>query len=328
MLRNIRRIGLALLLVGMSSASAIAETNWDMSNEYPEGGVAGVSQKYFADKLNELSGGDLTITNFFGGALGFNNAQHFDAVSDGAVPIAQSFSGQFGGIEPVFLLGSLPFLTGTVDEAKKLWEISKPYYEAALKRHNQKLLYVLPTEPGGLWGKKPLDSLDAIKNVRIRVYDKNGVLTLEAAGASPVNISWADVIPQLSTGGIEGVLTTAEGGVTNKFSDSGMSHFTEINYAFSVHIGHMNLDVWNGLTPEQQATVMAASDATTAENWNSVADSQKKAYAGAKEQGVTVVTGVDKAYLGALREAATAAYTDWREKMGDEGTEILNAYSQ
>ena len=88
-------------------------------------------------------------------------------------------------------------------------------------------------------GNKPLDSMDAIKNVRIRTYDANGTITLRNAGAAPIQLSWADTVPQLTTGGIDGVLTSADGGAAAQLWEH-QSHFTEVNYASPLQIVHMN----------------------------------------------------------------------------------------
>ncbi len=50
-----------------------------------------------------------------------------------------------------------------------------------------------------------------LSGLKIRAWDASGTRTLKTAGAAAVQMSWADVVPQLSSGGIEAVLTSAEG---------------------------------------------------------------------------------------------------------------------
>ena len=60
---------------GLAAGGAIAETKLDMTNEYEPNSIHGQGDQFFADKVAELSGGDVIITLHLGGALGFT-AEH------------------------------------------------------------------------------------------------------------------------------------------------------------------------------------------------------------------------------------------------------------
>ena len=120
-------IGLAATL--LASSAIAADVKWDMANEYQETSIHGQAQKVFTDAAMEASGGSIEITNHFGGSIGYKSKEHFDAVADGALPIANTSMGQVAGIEPMFLLSSLPFLVGSADDARLLWETARPAYE-------------------------------------------------------------------------------------------------------------------------------------------------------------------------------------------------------
>ena len=96
---------MALSLVFSANA---ADVKWDMANEYQESSIHGEGQKVFSSTLQEKSGGSIIITNHFGGSIGYKSKEHFDAVGDGALPIANTSMGQVAGIEPIFLLSSDP----------------------------------------------------------------------------------------------------------------------------------------------------------------------------------------------------------------------------
>ena len=96
------------LATAVFAAPVLAEVKWDMANEYQESSIHGQAQKVFTDTAMEASGGSIVITNHFGGSIGYKSKEHFDAVGDGALPIANTSMGQVAGIEPIFLLSSLP----------------------------------------------------------------------------------------------------------------------------------------------------------------------------------------------------------------------------
>ncbi|MEO3388607.1 TRAP transporter substrate-binding protein [Mesorhizobium sp. CAU 1741] len=311
--------------VTFSTQFAWSQVAWDLANEYPPNSVHAQSADTFIKALGEATGGEITITAHHGAALGYKSVDQFDAVGDGAIQVASSFVGAWAGIDPVFLVSSLPFLAPTVEDNRALYNATKPYYKKVLADANQVFLFATPWPPSGLWGNKPMDSMEAIKSVRIRTYDANGTVTLREAGASPIQLSWADTVPQLTTNGIDGVLTSADGGAAAQLWEH-QSHFTEVNYAMPLQILHMNKDVYDELSDEQKAAVTEAAKTAEDFGWDLLANRVQENYAQMKENGMTIVDGVSADYLAALGEAAEPAIADWKSKFGEESEKLLEAY--
>jgi len=317
---------LACLALALSVGSAWGKTfKFDMANEYAPTSIHGENDTFFIKTLQELSKGQIQITHHPGASLGYKSKDQFDAVTDGALPIADTYVGPLRGIDPIFLLSSLPFLAKTIDDAKALWTVSVPYYQKVLKKSNQILLYASPWPPSGLWAKKPVRSLEELKNLKMRTYDPNGTITFKNAGAAPIQLSWSDVVPQLGTGGIEAVLTSAEGGVSSKFWDL-LSHFTEINYSSPLNMIHMNADAFNGLPGDLQKAVLQAADLANENAWKAAYGRVQQNYKDMREHGMTVVTDVPADFLEALAKAGQPAVDEWLEKMAGEGQKILSDY--
>ena len=105
----IQRFALTSLLA-LSSATGAQTYVWDMPNEYPATSVQGEGDRHFAELLKAKSKGDIKIVHHFGASLGFRSKDQLDAVADGAVVIANTFVPPLGGVNPIFVLSSLPFL--------------------------------------------------------------------------------------------------------------------------------------------------------------------------------------------------------------------------
>lgn len=316
-------IGLAAaVLAGPVSAQNV---KWDMANEYQETSIHGQAQKVFTDTAMEASGGTIEITNHFGGSIGYKSKEHFDAVGDGALPIANTSVGQVAGIEPMFLLSSLPFLVGSAEDAQLLWEVARPAYDEVFARNNQILLYASPWPPAGVWAKKTIDSKEALAGVKIRAWDASGTSTLINAGAAAIQMSWADVVPQLASGGIDGVLTSAEGGTNAKFWEH-LSHFSALNYSMSLNMTHVNKDNWDALSDDQRAALLKASEAASNAAWGALASRVSENYADMEANGITVVKEIPANFLGELSVAGEQVYADWLAKVGDAGKKILDDY--
>ena len=159
----------ACLVLIFSLNPALAKTiKWDMANEYPPKSIHGENDAFFSKVLKAKSGGRIEITHHYGASLGYKSKDQFDAVTDGALPVADTYVGPLRGINPIFLLSSLPFLARTIDDAKILYSVSADYYKKVLEEANQVLLYVSPWPPSGIWAKKPIRSVADLKNLKMR----------------------------------------------------------------------------------------------------------------------------------------------------------------
>ena len=320
------RSAVALVLTLFAGFTFADTVKWDMANEYQDTSIHGQAQQVFTDAVAELSGGSIEITSHFGGSIGYKSKEHFDAVADGALQIANTSMGQVAGIEPMFLLSSLPFLVGDADEANLLWETARSAYEEVFARNNQVLLYASPWPPAGIWAKKPIASATALKGLKIRAWDASGTATLQGAGAAAIQMSWADVVPQLATGGIDAVLTSAEGGTNAKFWDQGLTHFSAVNYSMSLNMTHVNKDAWESLTDEQRKVLTDAAKTASAAAWGALATRVHDNYEEMSANGITVVEPIPADFLAALSAAGEQVYADWIQKVGESGEKILDNY--
>jgi hypothetical protein len=91
--------------------------------------------------------------------------------------------GALGGVDPIFRLPSLPFLATTPEQGQALAAVARPAYERARARHNQILLFQSRWPAAGIWAHRPMDSVEALRGVRVRTADANGVLAFRAVGA-------------------------------------------------------------------------------------------------------------------------------------------------
>lgn len=322
----LKKIMISVAALALMMGVSHAQTKLDMTNEYEPGSIHGQGDQFFADHVNK-SGADVQITLHLGGSLGFKSADNLDAVGDGVVPIADTLGGVLAGSDPIFLVSSLPFIAANPKQALALYEAARPSYEAFFEKNGQMLLYASPWPASGLWAKMPVDTVDALAGLKMRTYDANGTRTLIEAGASPIQLSWADVVPQLATGGIEGVLTSAEGGVNAKFWEH-LSHFTEINYAMPLNFVHMNKDAFDDLSEQAQTAILEAAAATDANNWEALTARVSSNYDALRENGVIIVDKITPELQSHLGSAAAAVIADWQKRTDDAGAAVLEAYGK
>ncbi len=317
--------GLGLAVCLGSTAFVQAATRLDFSNEYNANSIHAQGDAHFIEQVRELTDGEVDITLHTGGALGFKSGDHFYAVADNAVQIADTLSGTMSGIDPIFLLSSLPFLVGSVDEARQLYEIARPHYDEVFEDNDQVLLYASPWPASGIWSREAVTSSEQLQNLKIRTFDRNGTETLRNAGAAPVSLSWADVVPQLATGGINAVLTSAEAGANASFWEH-QQHFSGIQYAIPLNMVHMNRDAFESLSSDQQEALREAARRTDEHNWQAVRERTQSNYATLDEHSVTIHDPISADFQQALSDAASPVISGWQDDMGERGQEILEAF--
>lgn len=317
---------LLLLLIVVSGAAAQAqEIRWTMANEYPATSIQGEADARFAREVAERSGTRIQITNQYDASSGFKSRDMVDAVARNAVPLANAYMGALGEIDPVFLLPSLPFLAATPEQAQVLAQIARPAYEQALEKRNQKLLYLSPWPAAGVWANKPVDTTPALRGLRVRTADGNGVAAFKAAGATPVQISFADALPQLKAGQLDAVLSSGDGGAGQRLMET-LKHFTQIDYAVTMSAVTLNMDAWNALDDDLQRAVEAAASIVEARQWEVLKTRVAANYAAMRAAGVTITTELTPEYKEALRKAGQGVVSDWARAMGPAGAEILATY--
>jgi TRAP-type C4-dicarboxylate transport system substrate-binding protein len=321
-----RLASLVLAAIVCCAAPAAAQPiSWQMANEYPATSIHGEGDQFFARELRERSGGRITITHSFDASLGYRSRDLLQAVARGTVTVGDMYIGVLGEVHPIFLLPSLPFLAVTPDQARLLTDVARPEYERVLGRQNQKLLYPSPWPPAGIWAKKAVTGMEALRGLRIRTPDANGTATFRAAGALPAQISFADALPRLRSGEIDAVLSSGDGGAGQRLWEY-LNHLTAINYSMTMSMVTMNLDAWNGLSPELKKAVLDAAQATSERQWGEIRNRVAANYDRMRANGVGITTEIPPEFLEALRKAGQVAIDDWLAKAGPSGQEILDAY--
>src|SRR5215469_16747737 len=324
-MRPLRLVLGSILLVcalGWAGPARAQAITWQMANEYPATSIHGEGDQFFGRELREQSGGRIVVTHSFDASLGYRSKDLLQAVARGSVAVGDMYIGALGDVHPVFLLPSLPFLAVTSEQAKLLTEVARPEYERVLARYNQKLLYPSPWPPAGLWAKKPVTSMEAVRGLRIRVPDANGVATFRAAGAQPAQISFADALPRLKSGEIDAVLSSGDGGAGQRLWEY-LRYFTAINYSMTMSMVTMNLDAWNALDTDLKLAVQGAARATSARQWKEIKTRIASNYERMRDNRVGIIPEVTPGFTQGLREAGQIAIDDWLIKAGPRGQEIL-----
>ena len=271
----------ALFVAGSLSLMTVATTNaqevaWDLPVQWPDGNFMTEIVKMYADAVAEASGGDIQLTVHSGGSLGVAGADMLGAIRDGVFKIGEYSLPQAVGEEPIFGMARLPGLFESYAAYAAFYSVAKPVYQEKLGSHNQVLLFNVPWPQSHIHIKGDISSMSDLEGKKIRTYDPFGTKFYQKLGASPIQMPWAEVIPALASGVLDGVHTSASSGVDGKFWE--FLNTTELLSAQTSTSGvFVNKDALEALSPEHRRVIVEVARQMEIDFWlRSQADEASK----------------------------------------------------
>ena len=197
------------------SASAQAQTAWDLPAAYPATNFHSVNLASFASDVDKATGGKLKITVHPGASL-FKAPEIKRAVQGGQAQAGEILLTAFQNEWQVFGVDGIPFLATSYADSKKLYAAQKPILEKKLAEQGMVLLYAVAWPPQGLYSKKPVASAADLKGSKWRAYSPATSRIAELVGAQPVTVQAAELSQALATGVVENNMTSGATGVDSK----------------------------------------------------------------------------------------------------------------
>ena len=324
-MRRFRMLAGALLLLLLYPGAVRAQAVWDMPTEYPQSAMPGLGVTTFAKHLAELSAGKIQIRPSFDASAGIRSAGMLAAIAEGRVQAGDAFAGALEGEDAIFALPSLPFLVTSIADARRLADLARPFLTAALQNRGQRLLYLTPWPPSGIWSKVPLKAPSDLSSLSIRTYDKVSSEVFASVGAKAASISFADTMPKLVEGSINAVLSSGDGGAGRglwKF----LPYFSEITYSLPLSVASVNQTIYDALSPDLREAVDTAGRQTEMALWLALSTRLQENYQRMRENGVSIDSSPAAAVVAALQSGAVAAQRAWCARSGPICLQILDTF--
>jgi TRAP-type C4-dicarboxylate transport system substrate-binding protein len=323
-----RRQVLQAALFGASGAFlmprfALAATNWDMPAAYSAGNYISKAYAAFAEDVKSRTNGELVITVHPGGSL-YGGSDILRAVREGQVQIGARFLAPHAAEDPILGLDTIPFLATDRAQARKLYDVSRPYIDEAMAARGLKLLFAPIWPPQGLFSKKPIASVDDMKGVKFRAYDASTTRLAELMGAVPTKTEASEIAQAFSTGIAESMMASGAIGVFQKIWDY-VDHFYLVNAWLPKSGVIVNMSSWESLDPSIQTALSEAAATAEAAVWDEM-EAQNAGYIKTmKENGMKVEepSAELKAGLNAIGEQMI---NEWIASAGDSGKAVIDAY--
>jgi len=269
----------------------------------------------WAKKMESLTGGDLKVTIFPGGALGKPPHQYDNAVK-GITDIAFGLQSYTPGRFPLTSVMELPFLINKGETgALVLWKLYEKYLHSEYE--DSKILWLFMHGPGQIFTtKKEVRTLDDLKGLKMRSPGPVMSEVIKKLGAVPVTMPITQVYTGLERGTIDGVCGPWEIMAPFRLYEQ-IKYATEADIYSMTFFVAMNKSTYDALPAGIKKTL----DANTGESMSIAAG---KAYdeADAPARKLSIEKGV-KVYT--LPEAERENWKNLAMPVGDEWLDKMKA---
>ncbi len=216
-----------------------------------------IASTYFADAVQEVSNGAMTIEVIANGALG-NTAQHYAQLREGSLDIfttaLDTGTTMIGGED--FAVAVVPYLFKDRDHYAKFLEsdVLDEMMSSVSEANNVHYLGPIGFRfPRGLSCTFPVTSVEDIKNLKIRVPDTASMMKIwEAWGANPQVISASELYTALQGGMVDAQDNDLQTSFNNGWLEV-TKNYMEIEYIQQSCILYVSGSTWEKLTDEQKS---------------------------------------------------------------------------
>ncbi|MBB3995844.1 TRAP-type C4-dicarboxylate transport system substrate-binding protein [Sulfitobacter undariae] len=313
----------ALALMSLPLAAS-AET-WQMSAHAPDGNYLTQTARSFAEDVARLTDGALTIDVVSNSVL-LKRADLKRGVQRGIVPIGEVLVSALGNEDAIFSADAVPLLATTFEDAKTLWEATKPIYEEKFAEDGLVMLYSAPWPPQGIYMQTEVTDASSFEGVKFRAYNPATARLAELLGAVPATIATSEISQAFSTGVISGMITSPTTGVDSQSWDY-VPYYYDVKAFIPKNVILVNKDAYDALSPEISTALQEASDLAEARGWEAAAAATTSATETLAENGMQVISTPEglKADFAVIAKTMSA---EWAEQTGEQGQAVIDALAK
>lgn len=311
---------------------ALAQTTLIYGEPGPNRGARAEATQWFADKVSDISGGDLVLDINWGGAL-FSEKAAVQSLRDGVADMGSIIAVYFPQEMVTYGIADLPVENPDAWVGMKATDAlmrNDEQITAALAAQNLVYVGTYTTSAVQLGCKGPaINSIDDLAGRKVRGVGAYGQ-TFRDLGATNVDMSVYEAYQGLESGLIDCTQTYSYLVKSLKF-DEVFDSYTFLDWGQIGGLGiMMNKSVFDGLSAEQQAAIMTAGEGLADEMGRILGAANDASVQILKDGGKEIVTLPD-AERAKMVEAGQKYVDEWvvrASASGLDGQGLLNRYRE
>jgi TRAP-type C4-dicarboxylate transport system substrate-binding protein len=312
----------ALLLV---CSNWVLATEWEMATPYPADNFHTENILWFCEQLERETGGELKIRVHPNGAK-YSHPGIWDAVSSNRIAAGEILMSSRSDRYALLGVDSVPFLANSYQRAERLYRVSRPFFDRRLKESGLIPLFSVPWPPQGMYLSQEIDSIDDLKGLRFRTYNRMTSELAELIGGKPAIIEFRELAAAFGNGQVDAMFTSATSGVDVeawKFA----SHFYDLQAWLPRNILVVNAEAFEKLSPRVKETlfrIAREAEQRGLENSRRLNERHKQIL---QERGMQVITP-DPRLSEEFHMAGNALISRWIKRAGQDGAELIADYAR
>lgn len=286
--------------------------------------VTGLLASDFAERLETLSGGKMTVNVYPSGQLGSDKELIQSCVSGDIEFVVQNHAAQVNNVPEAGVL-DMPFLFQSIEQARATIDnpVFRESFEQAYEEKNLKLLLVSDNGFREVTSNKKIETIDDFKGLDIRTMENPVHLAIwQALGANPTPMNRSEVFLALQQGLLEAQEDPNTNNLLNAYNEV-QKYAVQTNHLFHDVTVITNLEFYNTLPEEYRAWIDQASEEALEES-RAVSDT-KNSEEDLIDAGMEVIHLSDDVYEQIVTAEEETVWPMIRENVGDDLVDKLLA---
>ncbi|MAA99039.1 MAG: TRAP transporter substrate-binding protein DctP [Stappia sp.] len=269
MSRGIAALAGAALIAALASTAEARTLKLNHNN--PEDHPLHKSLEFMADRVNELTDGDLKVRVYANAQLG-NQRESMELMQNGSLDMARSNASELEAFEESYAALNLPFIFANEDHYYKV--LSGEIGDDILASSRDKGFIGVAFYVEGarsFYANKEINSPADLEGMKIRVQPSpSAIRMVELLGGSPTPIAWGELYSALQQGVVDGAennplaLTSARHGEVAKV-------YSNDEHTMIPSVVMISTQTWDSLSEEERKALKEAARESMdfhRDNWN------------------------------------------------------------
>jgi C4-dicarboxylate-binding protein DctP len=331
MMKAIASLFLFVLLLPGGVLAGDAPVNIRLSTQNPPGAPTIQTLVHFKERVEAASNGSIKIEIYDSAKL-YSDDGIAQAVTSGAVEMGYVNLARYASTIPAADIFQLPFLFNSetiLSAARAPGSEIRTLIEKAVSAEagSRVLWWVSQGQMVFLSHNGSVGNPDHFVGKTVRAAGPVSEAVITQCGGKPKDVTLTEV-PQIYERreidvGMHGVVTVASLKLWTVFDT-----VTRTNHASAQYVVAINDKFWQRLSGQQQAILTEAAHAADIEAVNQIASIEANAYKQIAENGGAKVTGLSDEELMLWRICSSDVLTEFLERAGENGQQLLTAYGR
>jgi tripartite ATP-independent transporter DctP family solute receptor len=252
-------------------ASVAEARTLKLNHNNPEDHPLHKSMEFMADRVNELTNGDIKIRVYANAQLG-NQRESMELMQNGTLDMARSNASELEAFEESYSALNLPFIFANEEHYYKVLsgEIGDDILASSRDKGFIGVAYYVEGARS-FYANKEIHSPADLAGMKIRVQPSpSAIRMVELLGASPTPIAWGELYSALQQGVVDGAennplaLTSARHGEVSKV-------YSNNEHTMIPSVVMISTQTWDSLSEDQQKALKQAARESMdfhRKNWN------------------------------------------------------------